>query len=418
MLLNELEILKEVERLNKSGYEKRESLCLAYSKAYGNPQKSLKLIGVTGTNGKTTVTNLVCHILNFANKKCACTGTLDNVGYTTAPPNILFKQLYDIKNSGFEYVAMEISSHGLEQSRVANLSFDIAVLTNISRDHLDYHGSMERYAAAKRKLFRQSAVGIINADSEYISDFLGLCKKEYTYSTYRDADFRADNIRLKDNSVEYELKYRDKVYNICFPVIGKFSVYNSLCAVAAATALGVDIEITVKALENFYGVCGRAEKLKLDLDFDVYIDYAHTPNGLMNLLSSLWPLCKGNLILVFGCGGDRDKGKRSLMLQAAAQTADFVIVTSDNPRNESPYEIIKDILSDIKNINTPFAVIEDRKKAIEFGMNYAERGDMLVIAGKGHEKYQVFREGKIPFNEKEIVKNAAVGLLKNKGDSI
>ena len=418
MLVNGLEISKEVERLTKEGSSEKEAVCLAYSKAYGQPQESLKLIGVTGTNGKTTVVSLITHILNCANKKCACTGTLDNVGYTTAPPHILFKQLYSFKESGCEYAVMEISSHGLAQSRVANLSFDIGVFTNISRDHLDYHGSMESYIGAKKKLFYKSQVGIINSDNEYSGCFSGLCEKEYTCSALKDADYRADNIKLKEDGVEYDLIFRGAVYKVYFPVIGKFSVYNSLCALAAANAAGVDIQTAVNALSSFNGVCGRAEKQNTGLTFDVYIDYAHTPDGLNNLLSALWPLCKGELIVVFGCGGDRDKGKRPLMLKAAAMSADFIIITSDNPRSESPYKIIKDIISDIGSTDTPFAVIEDRKKAIEFGMNLAKSGDILVIAGKGHEKYQSTASGKIPFDEREIVKNAARLLRSYKGDSI
>ncbi len=418
MLLKELEILKEVERLTLSGTEKREALCRAYAKAYGEPQNSLKLIGITGTNGKTTVTNLICHILNYANKKCGCTGTLDNVGYTTAPPHIFFEQLFGFKERGCEYAAIEVSSHGLQQSRVANLWFDIGVFTNISRDHLDYHGSMESYIAAKKKLFSQSSVGIINSDNEYSTEFSGVCKKEYTCSALKNADYRADNIKLKDYGVEYDLLYGNEIYKVNFPVIGKFSVYNSLLSVAAANIAGVDIKTAVNALSSFKGVCGRAEKLDLNLGFDVFIDYAHTPDGMSNLLTSLWPLCNGNLIIIFGCGGDRDKGKRSLMLKAAARTADFVIITSDNPRSEAPYRIIKDIISDISGIDTPFAVIEDRKKAIEFGMNYAKKGDTLVIAGKGHEKCQITALGKIPFDERDIVKNAAKLLRSNKGDSI
>ena len=416
MLLNELEIQKEAKKLEKSGCEKREAVCRAYSVAYGNPQSSLKLIGITGTNGKTTVTNLVCHILNYANKKCACTGTLDGLGYTTAPPEILFKQLYNFKESGVKYAAMEISSHGLWQNRVAALDFDIGVLSNISRDHLDYHGSMERYIEAKKKLFYKSAVGIINADSEYAEEFSGLCEKTYTCSIQKEADYRAVKIKLSDKGVVYGLINKDKSYEISFPVIGRFSVYNSLLAISAANLAGVDIPVAAKALKSFRGVCGRAEKLELNLGFDVYIDYAHTPDGISSLINALWPQCKGNIIFLFGCGGERDKGKRPQMLKAAA-LADFVIITSDNPRNEPPYEIIKDILSDIKNINTPFAVIEDRKKAIEFAVSYADSGDTVVIAGKGHEKYQVLSTGKIPFNEREIVKNAAIKLRSNKGDS-
>ncbi len=419
MRISELEIAGEVKKLEESGYERKEALCVAWSKAYNEPQKSLKLIGVTGTNGKTTVASLICHILNGAGKKCACMGTMDNSGYTTAPPDILFEQLSAHKENGCEYVVMEVSSHGLAQSRECVLNYEIAVFTNLSRDHLDYHGTMKAYAKAKQKLFYRSRVGIINKDSPYSEYFKGICNKTLMCSLSGGGDFQADNVRLSENGVSYILTSMGKTYNVYFPVVGRFSVYNSLCAIAAANSAGVEINKAIKLLQSFKGVQGRAQKLPLNEEFDVYIDYAHTPEGLSALLNSLWPLCKGRLTVVFGCGGLRDTGKRPLMLRAAARSADFIVVTSDNPRTEPPYEIIKDILKGLDNINTPFAVIENRKKAIEFAISLANKGDIIVLAGKGHENSQITAAGKMPFNETEIVKNA-VRLCRtiNKGDSV
>ncbi len=396
------EIEKEAEKLRSLGLDHKKALSISSSKLFCEPQKSLKLIGVTGTNGKTTVANLIAHVLNTCGRKCGCIGTMDNSGYTTPPAPILFKRLCDYKESGCEFVVMEASSHGLSQNRVYGLEFELGVFINLSRDHLDYHGSMENYASAKKKLFEQSKKAVINVDDPFANDFLSVAPYSIGCAIKRPAEYKAENLCLTENKVEYELMGQ----RVVFPVIGRFSVYNSILAIASCNQLGVSLNDCIQAVGSFSGVEGRVQKLSLGSGFEVFIDYAHTPHGMENLLSTLKPLCKGRLITVFGCGGERDRGKRPLMLRAAAKYSDYIIVTSDNPRNEPPYKIIKEILSGVHSINTPFAVIENRKKAIEFAVANCLENDILVLAGKGHEQYQITALGKEPFNEKEILENA------------
>ncbi len=377
----------------------RKAACRIYSNYYGNPEEKLKIIGITGTNGKTTTAILLSHILKKCGIPCAFSGTVSESGYTTPPPEILYKKINDFACSGYTHLAMEVSSHGLVQKRVDTIDFSLGVLTNISRDHLDYHGCMQSYVNAKKLLFEKSDLKLINRDSDYFDAFNypNIC----TYGI-DGGDYKASDISMDRNGVKYTLTHNAKEYKVEFPVIGRFSVYNSLAAIASANLLGAELDSAVRSAATFSGVSGRVERVENPLG-DIYIDYAHTPDGMENLINALRPICRGRLIILIGCGGDRDKGKRPLMCKAALKGADFVILTSDNPRTENPYSILYEMLSGLKCENTPFAVIEDRKKAIEFALSQLMKGDILVLAGKGHELFQNVNGKKLPFNEREII---------------
>ncbi len=387
----------------------REAVCRIYSNYYGNPEKRLKIIGVTGTNGKTTTAMLLSHILKKCGVRCAFSGTLSESGYTTPPPSILYKKLKDFTDGGYTHLAMEVSSHGLIQKRVSTIDFEIGILTNISRDHLDYHGNMQNYVNAKTLLFNKSKIKLLNRDSKYLSAFD--FPDAYTYGI-DGGDYMASHIRLNKDGAVYTLTHNGKDYEISYPVIGRFSVYNSLSAIASAHLAGVDLYDAARAALSFCGVSGRVERVENPIG-NIYIDYAHTPDGIENLIKAIRPICSGRLIILIGCGGERDKGKRPLMCKAAISGADFVILTSDNPRRENPYSILYEMLKGIENEETPFAVIEDRKKAIEFGMCQLQKGDTLVLAGKGHEIYQNINGSKYPFNEREIIKKISEKLRYN-----
>ncbi len=384
---------------------------------WGNPARKMKLIGVTGTNGKTSVTYILKQLLDGAGFKSGLIGTVSSVigekevasGYTTPPPMALHKLFYDMHKAGCEYVVMEVSSHSLDQKRVGGLLFEIGIFTNLTQDHLDYHKTMENYLAAKAKLFSNSKLAILNYDDEACENITA--PKILTYSAKSDyADFTAKDIKFGPGGVSYILSAKYLIEKISVPIPGMFSVYNSLAAAAAAITLGVPAEQVSKTLETAHGVKGRIEVVPANENFTVLIDYAHTPDGLYNVLGTVKGYAPGRLVVLFGCGGDRDKGKRPIMGKTAADLADFVIVTSDNPRTEPPDEIIKEIVAGMEDSKTPRIVIEDRKKAIEYAINNAKENDTIVLAGKGHETYQILKDGKIHFDEREIVAE----ILKNR----
>lgn len=382
---------------------------------FSNPADSLKLIGVTGTNGKTSVTYMLKQILEAAGHKVGLIGTIQNMigdeiieTKNTTPSAYELNRLFaQMKNKGCDFAVMEVSSHALDQCRVYNLLFEAAIFTNLTQDHLDYHITMDNYLEAKKKLFKMCKTAIINADDEYSEKMAeGLNCKVVKYSTGNDADYCAKAIRYRPARVEYEFMHQDGINHIKVNTGGKFTVYNSLCAMAAAKEIGLSVVDSAKYLAELGGVKGRAEVVETNRDFTIIIDYAHTPDGLKNILSTFRECEKNRLTVLFGCGGDRDKTKRPIMGSVAARYADFVIVTSDNPRSEEPSLIIKDILVGMDGSTTPYKVIENRVEAIKYAIKTAQKDDIIVLAGKGHETYQILKGGTIHLDEREVIKEA------------
>ncbi len=386
---------------------------------FGNPANSLKLIGVTGTNGKTSITYMLKSILEAAGHKVGLIGTIHNMigdevieTKNTTPGvyelNRLFAQMRD---KGCQYVVMEVSSHALHQKRVCGLCFETAIFTNLTQDHLDYHITMDNYYEAKKCLFAMCKTAIINADDEYGKR---LCEeldcKTVTYSLDDTSTYSAKAVKYYPSSVEYELVSNTLLKHLVFNTGGAFSVYNSMCAAVCAIELGIPIDTVIDAIGKIKGIKGRAESVPTGRDFTVIIDYAHTPDGLKNILKTFRECEKNRVIALFGCGGDRDRTKRPIMGKIAARYADYVIVTSDNPRSENPSEIIKDILVGTEGTNTPVTVIENRIEAIKYAVAIAQKGDIIVLAGKGHETYQILNEGTIHLDEREIVRDALAEL--------
>lgn len=389
------------------------------AKWFGNPADSLKLIGVTGTNGKTSITYMIKSILESAGHKVGLIGTIHNMigdriieTKNTTPGVYELNRLFALmKENGCDYAVMEVSSHALDQKRVCNLCFDIAVFTNLTQDHLDYHITMDNYLDAKKKLFKMCKTAVVNADDEYCDKLIeGLDCKVVSYSLEDSSTYSAKAVKYQPASVEYELVSNDILNHIKFNTGGKFSVYNSMCAAICALELGFPIATVTSAIESISGIKGRAESVPTGKDFTVIIDYAHTPDGLKNILKTFRDCEKNRVIALFGCGGDRDKTKRPIMGSIAARYADYVIVTSDNPRSEDPSMIIKDILEGTSGSSTPVKVIENRIEAIKYAISIAQRDDIIVLAGKGHETYQILNTGTIHLDEREIVREALEAL--------
>jgi UDP-N-acetylmuramoyl-L-alanyl-D-glutamate--2,6-diaminopimelate ligase len=385
------------------------SLCCA--NFFGNPAAKMKFIGVTGTNGKTTTTCIIKHILESCGFKTGLIGTISNMSglrelpahYTTPEPFELQELLSEMVSDGCEYCVMEVSSHALAQKRVAGIHFIAGVFTNLTQDHLDFHKTMDNYLKAKQKLFEISDVGIINVDDPCADTIIREAKcKTVTYGMTDGADFVARDIEYRPDGISYTLagKMSGKL-KACLP--GGFSVYNTLAAISCAFMVGISENEVIGALATFGGVKGRIEVVPSGRDFTVIIDYAHTPDGLEKILRAVKGFARGRVVALFGCGGDRDKGKRPIMGAVAAKNADYLVVTSDNPRSEEPDAIIKDILVGLDGANTPYTVVTGRREAIKYAITSAQKDDVIVLAGKGHEDYQVLASGRIHFDEHEIV---------------
>ena len=388
---------------------------------YNFPSKKLSLIGVTGTNGKTTVTHLIQKIVEKSKHKCALIGTLGyklsatdtyhEAKHTTPQAPELQRTLDMIHNENIDYVAMEVSSHALEQNRVGGCDFKGAVFTNLTQDHLDYHITMNNYFDAKSILFKNLQAGdfaVINNDDEYAEKFkltTDNAVKIYSYGIKNNADITAQNIDFSIHGANFDCKIGNEIKKIKLQMNGMFSVYNALAALTAGIAMGFDAETCIKALEETKSVDGRFEIVcKKPL---VIVDYAHTPDGLENVLKAARELTPndGNLICMFGCGGDRDATKRPKMGKIADENADIVVVTSDNPRSEDPQLIISDILAGIKSVNTKKVFVEpDRGIAISMLKNIAKENDVVLLAGKGHEDYQILKEKTVHFDDREEAK--------------
>lgn len=393
----------------------RKALSLLWANWYNNPQKSLTLVGVTGTNGKTTVATTIKRLLSTQGAKCGLIGTCDvEIGDeiwqgtrsnpTTPDPSDLFKIFHDMVLAGCKYCVMEVSSQGLDQQRVYGCEYEVGIFTNLTQDHLDVHKTMENYYLAKKKLFDISKYKLSNIDDPYGKRLFDETKNCLSFSDKQNASLFAKNVKLSANGCEYDICDGIADYHTFFSMPGEFNVSNSLSAVFACKMLGFELKKLAEALKSLDGVCGRAEVISKDVDFTVIRDYAHSPDAVEKILKSIRQVSHGRVICVFGCGGNRDAKKRPLMAIASAQNSDLSIVTSDNPRNEDPEEIIKDILVGMENQTTPYVKITDRRKAIEYALKNAQTGDVVAIVGKGHEDYQILKDNvKIHFDEKEIV---------------
>jgi UDP-N-acetylmuramoyl-L-alanyl-D-glutamate--2,6-diaminopimelate ligase len=353
----------------------------------------MKIVAVTGTNGKTTTTNLIKTILEEKlGAKVGLIGTNQNmIGQQVLPTERTTPESYEIQElfaqmyqGGCTHVVMEVSSHALYLDRVYGIEFEVGVFTNLTQDHLDFHKTMLEYGRAKAILFSRCKFGCINIDDEYSNLMLenATCKV-LTYSAAdKNADFVADNIRLFAHKVEFTGTYKGHSREIMLSIPGNFSVYNAMSALTACLCLGVDFDEAAEALADCSGVMGRAEVVPTGRDFTMLIDYAHTPDALENIISTVRATTDKRVVTLFGCGGDRDRTKRPIMGAIAAKLSDFVIVTSDNPRTEEPGMIIKDILAGMENTDTPYTVIENRKEAIGWAIDNARSGDVIILAGK------------------------------------
>ena len=394
----------------------RRALSLIAQNFYGNPAKKLRLLGVTGTNGKTTTTYLLKEILEDAGHKVGLIGTNQNmigdraVGtvYTTPEPVQLQELLAEMAGADCEFVVMEVSSHSLEQHRVDGLHFEVAIFTNLTQDHLDLHGTMEAYGRAKARLFTMCDTGVLNLDDPYTPTLRSLSTcKVVTYSADDNAaDVVAKNSHLKSDRVEFEVVSTGSIGRAELHIPGKFSVYNALGVITASLQLGIPLPRILDGLRRAKGVKGRAEVVPTGRDFTILIDYAHSPDGLQNILTTVRGFAKGRVVCLFGCGGDRDKTKRPKMGAIAAKLSDYLIVTSDNPRTEDPAQIIQEILPGLEGAKTPYIVIENRQKAIHYAVYNAQKDDIIVLAGKGHETYQILGTERVHFDEREIVRQA------------
>jgi UDP-N-acetylmuramoyl-L-alanyl-D-glutamate--2,6-diaminopimelate ligase len=381
---------------------------------FGYPAERIKVIGVTGTNGKTTVTNLVKWVIeNCSTKKVGLIGTNINMigereydSILTTPESYFIHEFFSLMHDeGCEYAVMEVSSHALQLGRVYGIEFEVGVFTNLSADHLDFHNSLEEYAQTKALLFENCRKAAINIDDKHASLMISkaICPV-YTFAVENEtADLIAKNIKLHSDKVDFSALAIGNLDKVELGIPGMFSVYNALSAISVGVLLGFDIEKISKALKTCKGVKGRAEVVPTTGDFTILIDYAHTPDALKNIITTSRVFAEGRVVTLFGCGGDRDRKKRPLMGEIAVKHSDFVIVTSDNPRTEEPGAIINEILEGMVGTNTPYCVIENRREAIYWALDNAESNDVIILAGKGHETYQIFGKEKIHFDEREVV---------------
>lgn len=380
---------------------------------FGNPAKRLRLIGVTGTNGKTTTAIAIKHILEECGYKSGLIGTMQNMAgdevfpahYTTPEPFELQQLFRKMVDAGCSHAVMEVSSHALAQERVAGCHFIAGVFTNLTQDHLDFHKTMENYLAAKQKLFAMSDIGVINLDDRYAQEVIeeALCET-VTYSAKNmSADYTAGNIKYRNDGVDYEIVGRGVIGRVSVAVPGIFSVYNTLAAAACALSIGIPFPSVLKAMKTFRGVKGRVEVVPTGRDFSIIIDYAVTPDAVEKILKTVKSFAKGRIVALFGCGGDRDKTKRPKMGRLAAENADFLVITSDNPRSEEPEAIINDIVAGLEGVKTPYVTIVNRPEAIEYAMTHAQKDDTILLMGKGHEDYQILKTGTIHLDEREVI---------------
>ena len=398
---------------------------------YDYPGKKMRMIGVTGTNGKTTTTHIIAHILRATGHHVGVLGTIhaliddEELPIHNTTPDVVELQhfLALMYEKGMTHVVMEVSSHALALNRVAGIEFDTAVFTNLTQDHLDFHKTMENYVAAKAKLFQSLTAGepvkdnktaIVNVDDDWSDNILAACHcKVLTYGVEKDADFKGANLKVELKKSSFDVTGPFGSVHLNMNITGLFNVYNTLAAVAAAYAEGVDTQTIDKAIQTFHSVPGRFELVEAGQDFAIVVDYSHTPDSLEKALTTARALHPNRIICVFGCGGDRDKTKRPIMGKIAAEEADIPIVTSDNPRSENPDTIVAEVEAGVKEGLKPgqhHEVIVDRRTAINRAVEIAQTGDIILIAGKGHETYQILNTGTIHFDDREEARIAVVAL--------
>ena len=381
---------------------------------YAHPSDAMQVIGVTGTNGKTSVTYLLKALLETAvGAKVGLVGTICNmIGSEELPTERTTPESFELqgllaqmRDAGCTHVVMEVSSHALYLHRADAIRFRVGAFTNLTPDHLDFHHTMEEYRRAKAMLFRKCDHGVFDLDDPVTPQMIAEAACDcLTVGMESTADLSAEDVELGSDHVAMTVREGSECVKLRLGIPGRFTVSNALVALGIARKLGIDLQTAAKALENAKGVKGRIEVVPTpEQDFTVLIDYAHTPDGLENVLKSVRDFCKGRIVLVFGCGGDRDSTKRPLMGEIAAKYADFVYVTSDNPRTEAPMAIIEDILGGMTDTKTPYVVESDRRKAIRLALRFAQKNDIVLLAGKGHETYQVLGTEKTHLDEREEV---------------
>ena len=396
----------------------RQAMAYIAANFHHHPAKSLRLVGVTGTNGKTTTTYFIEEMLRKSNIKTGLIGTvgarigttpldMDFATSTTPDPIELHAIFAKMLAEKVDTVVMEVSSHALALYKMAGLTFDVGVFTNLTQDHLDFHGTMENYKMAKAELFKQSTFAIVNADDEASKTMLEVhgSNKYATYSIDQPSDWQASNISYLPVGANFYVQ--NTAYKL--PISGKFNIYNMLATMAVATQLGctpANIKTAVEAMSN---VPGRIQSVPNPFGAQIYVDYAHSPDSLEKIIASVREITRGRVITLFGCGGDRDTTKRPIMGQIAAAGSDFVIITSDNPRTENPFDILSQIEAGVKNVEC--ALIESRKAAIYTGVKMLNKNDALIIAGKGHEDYQEVNGVKYPFSDYDT----AAAAIKQRG---
>ena len=404
---------------------------------YQNPSDELFMVGVTGTNGKTTTSFLVKHLLDKLGFSCGLMGTIECIigdhhyrasRLTTSDVETNHKLLREMRLHGCDSAVMEVTSHALDQSRVAFIDYDVAIFTNLSIDHLDYHQTMDKYYEAKNKLFRNLGTmtlskkspkyAVVNADSLWSKKMLEGCNTlVMTYGIENAADLRATDLELNAEGTKFKLSFKGETLTCSWPLVGRYNVYNSLAATAVGLIKGLSLGKIVETLATFPPVPGRLEPVKNSLGLKIYVDFAHTEDALVNVLECLKEFKKGKIITIFGCGGDRDRGKRPKMAQAAEENSDHCIVTSDNPRNEDPAVICSEVVTGFKDSKS-FEVILDRRSAIEKAISMATKDDIILVAGKGHEKFQIFAYKTIEFDDCKVIQEICREKVKPKASKM
>jgi UDP-N-acetylmuramoyl-L-alanyl-D-glutamate--2,6-diaminopimelate ligase len=402
----------------------RRALALASGNFYGKPDQRIGLTGVTGTNGKTTTTFLIDAVLQAAGKTTALVGTIEyrlagevRPAVNTTPESLdLYRLFHELEQAGGTHATMEVSSHALALDRVYGYTFHTAVFTNLTRDHLDFHETMENYFAAKRLLFKPEGAppprwAVINSDDPHGREIQTAVEtKVLHYGFDEGADLRASELATDFEGLRFTVEYRNERVRLASPLVGKINAYNILAACGAALSYGFDWTTIAAGIANCKHVPGRFESVDQGQPFLVVVDYAHTDDALKNVISVARELGPQRVITLFGCGGDRDRAKRPLMGMAAGQASDFVVLTSDNPRSEDPLAIMNDALVGLRRFDVPHIVEPDRAKAIGAALREARSGDIVILAGKGHEPYQVLKDRVIHFDDREVAREALRGL--------
>jgi UDP-N-acetylmuramoyl-L-alanyl-D-glutamate--2,6-diaminopimelate ligase len=398
----------------------RHALATIGANYYGRPAEKLKLVGVTGTNGKTTTTYLIDSILHMAGNRTGLFGTIayrtpagEGAAKNTTPESLdLQRFLAEVRDGGGTFAVMEASSHALALDRLWGCSFAAAVFSNLTRDHLDFHKTFEEYFAAKRRLFEgtgaaRPAVGVVNSDDPYGKRLAGLAQRTLTYGLENGADISTKKFALSFSGLEFTVTTPEGKLAVRSPLVGRINVYNILAAIGAGVGLGISNEHIVAGIEQLQNVPGRFERIALGQPFLVIVDYAHTDDALKNLIATARELNpSGRIITLFGCGGDRDRAKRPLMGEVAGRGSDLVVLTSDNPRSEDPLLIINDAIVGLQKANGKYRVEPERAAAIEIALDEARPGDIVLLAGKGHETYQVLKDRTLDFDDREMARGA------------